>query len=181
MKKKTILTAITAAAISLTLLLLCHPTDAVNYRKGIPVGGTAKEQKAALLKAGAKYLDTQDGAMLYRHKYSGLNCTLQHSDDYPGMLAATFPVRESWKNLEKDYDRLWDALVKEYGEPTSQKYAFLHAGIFANIDEYEELLAGRCDWRSIWNLPAGVIELSITANEGGECFCTIIWQTTTKE
>ena len=178
MKKKTILTAITAAAISLTLLLLCLPTDAVNYRKGIPVGGTAKEQKAALLKAGAKYLDAQDGAMLYRHKYGGLDCTLQHSEDYPGMLAATFPVRDSWKALEKDYDRLWDTLVKEHGQPASQKYAFLHAGIYANIDEYQELLAGRCDWKAQWRPDNGIIELSITSNNDGECFCTIIWQTT---
>lgn len=179
MKYKNIFAAAAALALAASLLLIAHPGRAVDYRKGIPVGGTPSEQKAALLRAGAKFLDKQDGTLLYRHRFAGLDCTLQHSDTYKGLLAATFPVRDSWRALEKDYDRLWDALCKQYGDPTSQKYSYLHAGIVPDLDEYEELLAGRCDWRSLWMLPDGAIELSITANEGGECFNTIIWQTTT--
>lgn len=179
MPNRNILAALAALLLAAALLLLTHPSTAVNYRKGIPVGGTPSEQKAALLRAGAKYLDKQEGTLLYRHRYAGLDCTLQHSDTHAGLLAATFPVRASWRALEKDYDRLWDALCKQYGEPTSQKYAFLHAGLVPDLDEYEELLEGRCDWRSLWMLPDGAIELSITANHGGECFVTIIWQTRT--
>lgn len=179
MKYKNICAAAAALALAASLLLVALPGRAVDYRKGIPVGGTPSEQKAALLRAGAKYLDKQEGTLLYRHRYAGLDCTLQHSDTHAGLLAATFPVRSSWRALEKDYDRLWDALCKQYGDPTSQKYAFLHAGLVPDLDEYEELLEGRCDWRSLWMLPDGAIELSITANDGGECFVTIIWQTTT--
>ena len=165
-----------------TLLLPCgillQAQQPLHYKKNIPLGANPTEMKYNLLHGKARYLGNQEGMEFFQDRFGGLPCTLQFESAAHGTptLYATFRVQEDWKSLEKDYDKLYDHLVKTLGTPTSETYAFLHMAIQDEIDRMQELREGRCDWLARWEQEGGRIQLQLITSPSGECFPSITWQ-----
>lgn len=178
MLMKTLIKNLLFTVLALTPVLPATAQNPTNYKGNIALTDDPAILQANLTKGGAKYLGEQDDILFFKDRYNGLPCTLQFSKDNGGgplILAATFQVRDNWKKLVSDYDKLQVAMIKQYGTPTSERYTFTSPEN-RRINEMEELLAGRVDWFSIWNFPDAVIRLELTANPTGECFVSCTWQ-----
>lgn len=186
MKTTQILSALLTPA--LILLLVLYPAQRaypqqndLKYKKNVPVTADPTTLRSDLQKGGARYLDTQEGTVFLQDRIAGLPCTIQFPAEDAGTLtmAVTFQVRDNWKALTADYEKILAAMKKTLGEPDKEKYQLLHfwKEDGRNPDEMEELRAGRCDYYAVWVTGNGSAQLSLTANPDGDCFTSIIYTT----
>ncbi len=168
---------IIATLLTALLCLTAAGQQGLQYKKGVPVSDDPATMRENLTKAGAKYLDIQQGTIYFRDKFAGLPCLVQYpwEQNTDGMeITLAFQSRETWKQLEKDYDKIYAYLEKTYGKPQTEEYCFLHSSIDPGFEEMEELLNGHCDWTATWHFEDGDIQLSIGTSATGECFNMLI-------
>lgn len=147
--------------------------------KNVPIDKNPATLKENLIKAKIEYLETQANTVYFQDRFAGMDCMLQFPWDKKPQKEMYFSVifgsRTEWKDLEKDYDKVYRTLYKSYGKPNEETYSFLHSGITQDYDEIEELCKGRCDYFARWHLDDGVVVVELATSAENECFVLITY------
>ena len=136
--------------------------------KGVPIDGTLTEFVTKMKTAGFTHLGTQDGMAALQGDFAGYkNCMVGVYTIKPlnvvSMIGVMFNVRETWSDLEGDYDFFKAMLTEKYGEPAVVVEEFERPTRDNNAKIYE-LRMDRCTWASAFHTDKGEIELSIEYN-----------------
>ncbi len=72
------------------------------------------------------------------------------------------PEKDSWANLEEDYNQFKNMLTNKYGEPTSHSETFKEgASTFNDEAKMSSLKEGNCDYWAEWKVDNGDIKVKI--------------------
>lgn len=136
--------------------------------KGVPIDGSLTEFVAKMKTAGFDHLGTQDGMAMLQGDFAGYkNCMVGVYTIKPinvvSMIGVLFNARDTWSDLESDYDFFKSMLTEKYGEPAIVVEEFERPQR-DNNDKIHELRMDRCTWASAFHTEKGSIELSMEYN-----------------
>ena len=137
--------------------------------KGVPIDGTLTEFVTKMKTAGFTHLGTQDGVAVLQGDFAGYkNCMVGVYTLKPlnvvSMIGVMFNVRETWSDLEDDYDFFKTMLTEKYGEPAVVVEEFSGSQPRDANGKMHELRMDRCTWASAFQTDKGDIELSMEYN-----------------
>lgn len=135
--------------------------------KGVPINGTLKQYKDAMVKKGFVYEGSEEGLALLSGDFAGYkNCIVGVSTlkncDVVSNISVLFPKRETWSSLIRDYENLKSLLIEKYGEPAKTTERFTTR--IPSDDDYFKMSAlhsGEIEWYTLFSTDLGDIELSI--------------------
>ena len=135
--------------------------------KGVPIDGTLKDFKDAMIKAGFNYQGEEDGAALLSGDFAGYKnvmiivYTLANCD-VVSHIAVVFPENSTWSELLADYENLKEMMTKKYGRPKACQEKFTrYVGDSGDL-RLTALSKGEYDWYTNYETDLGSIKLTIS-------------------
>lgn len=134
--------------------------------KGVPIDGTIRDYKDAMIKAGFHYEGEEDGISILTGDFAGYkNCIIGVSTlancDIVSKIAVIFPYNSTWSALLNDYEHLKEMMTKKYGRPKDCQEKF--TGYVGDSGDLKllALRKGEYEWYSKFETELGTITLTI--------------------
>lgn len=141
--------------------------------KGVPIDGTLTEFVNKMKEAGFTHIGSDNGMAALQGDFAGYkNCTVGVYTIKPmnlvSMIGVIFNARDTWSDLEGDYDFFKEMLTEKYGTPAVVIEEF-ERDPKDNNSKLHELKMDRCTWASGFQTELGEIELSIEYKDFRSC------------
>lgn len=160
-----------------TIVMISEEESEHLFFKGVPIDGSLEEYVARMKYVGFEYQGKQDDStVVLQGDFAGFkNCKVGVAAIQPlgivNQITVSFPEREDWPSLERDYNALKALLTEKYGKPSEcvEEFLGLYSRELGNNTEGDKLMAlsmDACTWRAVYRVPKGRIELSVE-NHGG--------------
>ena len=133
--------------------------------KGVPIDGSLTEFVNKMKTAGFIHTGTDHGIASLKGDFAGYkNCIVGVYTVKPlnivSMIAVGFNTRDSWSDLEHDYNTLKELLTEKYGAPAQVIEKFEGKPLDDN-DKFFAVQMDECTWASLYQTDSGDIELVI--------------------
>ena len=133
--------------------------------KGVPIDGSLTEFVSKMKTTGFTHIGTDHGIASLKGDFAGYkNCIVGVYTVKPlnvvSMVAVGFNTRDSWSDLEHDYNILKELLTEKYGAPTKVIEEFKGSPYY-DFEKLLKLQTDECTWKSTFVTESGGIELSI--------------------
>lgn len=133
--------------------------------KGVPIDGSLTEFVNKMKTAGFTHIGTENGIAALEGDFAGYkNCIVGVYAVKPlnivSMIAVAFNARDSWSDLEHDYNTLKELLTEKYGVPAQVIEKFEGKPLDDN-DKFFAVRMDECTWASLFKTESGEIELLI--------------------
>jgi hypothetical protein len=79
-------------------------------------------------------------------------------------------MRETWSDLESDYNQLKSMLTQKYGEPANVIETFQGVWVNSNDDKLRDLEQDRCTYQTTFETKNGDIQLSLEKGDSFQYF-----------
>lgn len=133
--------------------------------KGIPMEGTLQSFTKKLEAKGYKTLSIKDAQAVLTGEFGGYeNCNIavvSEKGTQIGMVAVLFPPMDKWTNLFGCYHLFKNMLIEKYGNPHTCVEEFQRGYINDDHDRMYELRMDRCNYKTVFLLEKGIIQLEI--------------------
>ncbi len=160
-----------------TIVMISEEESEHLFFKGVPIDGSLEEYVARMKYVGFEYQGKQDDStVVLQGDFAGFkNCKVGVAAIQPlgivNQITVSFPEREDWPSLERDYNALKALLTEKYGKPSEcvEEFLGLYSRELGSNTEGDKLMALKtdaCTWRAVYRVPKGRIELSVE-NHGG--------------
>lgn len=156
--------------LTIASLMIMFGIDAQEYLsfKGIPIEGSMTSFCNKMKEKGFRRLGKKDNTELFSGSFTGKEVTVGVMAESNGRdvfgLVVIFPSSREWNNLVETYNYYKNLYLKKYGELYYNKEC---NPSFSNSNSLLmfELSQGTVDYISSWDVPEGVIRLSIEKGE----------------
>lgn len=135
--------------------------------RGIEIDGTVSNICSELEKLGySAPIFLESGSAVVEGDFAGVpNCEIlivkSRYADFVWKIVVFMPEENNWYSLKVDYERFKNMFTRKYGQPDSFEY---FSEPYEEGDGYEHtaLSVGKCTYASYYNVPLGIISLSIS-------------------
>ncbi len=157
-------------SVLLTCLGVAQNTSEHLTFKGVPIDGSAYECARQLEYAGFTLVNQLDYTALLVGDFAGYRDCMIGVSALPSVnvvntIGVIFPSCAEWADLERNYTHLKEMLTKKYGKPKRVVEQFQGYNVTTNSDKLHELRMGRCNWVTVFEVPKGMIQLSIESHD----------------
>ena len=134
---------------------------------GIPITGTLENFAQELEAKGFKKIGSGRIYVGFEGEFAGYSgckiCAFRIPNrNIVSGVAVSVPEKDSWANLEEDYNQFKNMLTNKYGEPTSHSETFKEgASTFNDEAKMSSLKEGNCDYWAEWKVDNGDIKVKI--------------------
>ena len=135
--------------------------------KGIPITGTLENFAQKMEAKGFRKIDSDKTCVVLEGEFAGYSgckiCAFRIPNrNIVSGVAVSVPEKDSWANLEEDYNQFKNMLTNKYGEPTSHSETFKEgASTFNDEAKMSSLKEGNCDYWAEWKVDNGDIKVKI--------------------
>ena len=162
-------------AVADTIVMISEEESDHLFFKGVPIDGSLEEYVARMKYAGFEYMGKQeDGTAILQGDFAGFkNCKVGVAAIQPlgivNQITVSFPEREDWPSLERDYNALKALLTEKYGKPArcEERFQGIFSGPLSDGDKLLALKTDCCTWYTVYRVSKGTIRLSIENKGGG--------------
>lgn len=146
--------------------------------KGVPIDGTLREYVEKMKNVGFEYVGEEDKTALLQGEFAGFKeckivvSTLQ-SRDLVNTILVTFPEKDKWFSVEKDYKELKSMLIQKYGIPSKCVEKFKGYTPSTENGRKMKLMNDEYTWFSTFTTSKGDIQLSIAYQLYLGCFVVL--------
>ncbi|MBO7202157.1 MAG: hypothetical protein IIW13_04155 [Paludibacteraceae bacterium] len=157
-----------------TLVSVAQNSEHLKF-KGVPINGTLSEFVKKMQNAGFSFIGNEDGTSFLRGDFAGFKgCIIGVSTiknvNVVNSIGVIFPMRETWSDLESDYNQLKSMLTQKYGEPANVIETFQGLLINSNDDKLRDLEYDRCTYQTTFETKNGDIQLSLEKGDSFQYF-----------
>lgn len=158
-----------------TIVMISEEESEHLFFKGVPIDGSLEEYVARMKYVGFEYQGKQDDStVVLQGDFAGFkNCKVGVAAIQPlgivNQITVSFPEREDWPSLERDYNALKALLTEKYGKPArcEERFQGIFSGPLSDGDKLLALKTDCCTWYTVYRVSKGNIRLSIENKGGG--------------
>ena len=164
------LLTIVAFIFSFMFVVAQTPNNHLTF-KGIPITGTLESFAQKLEAKGFEKKYSDKTSVEFEGEFAGYSeCEIYiykvPNQNIVHKVVVFFPEESSWEDLEKEYNQCKGMLTNKYGEPALHSETFKEwASTFSDAAKMRALKEGNCDYRTVWEVDNGDIQMQIDSKD----------------